>query len=63
MSTVPEVLVARHSDLKVLVISIVSNKCFPIEAIKETTVEDVIAIAIGAEPKMRLIIKEMLKIA
>ena len=63
MSTVPEVLVARHSDLKVLVISIVSNKCFPIEAIKETTVEDVIAIATEAEPKMRLIIKEMLKIA
>ncbi len=63
MSTVPEVLVARHSDMKVLVISIVSNKCFPIEAIKETTVEDVIAIANEAEPKMRLIIKEMLKIA
>ena len=61
MSTVPEVLVAKHSDLKIMVISIVSNKCFPIEEIKETTVEDVIAIANTAEPKMRLIIKEILR--
>ena len=61
MSTVPEVLVARHSELQTMVISIISNKCFPIEAIKETTVEDVIAVAVKAEPKMRLIIKELLK--
>jgi purine-nucleoside phosphorylase len=61
MSTVPEVLVAKHSDLRILVISIVSNKCFPIEEIKETTVEDVIAVAQKAEPKMRLIIKELVK--
>ncbi len=61
MSTVPEVIVAKHSDLKIMVISIVSNKCFPIEAIKVTTVEDVIATANKAEPKMSLIIKELLK--
>ncbi len=61
MSTVPEVLVAKHSDLKIMVISIVSNKCFPIEAIKETTVEDVIAVANEAEPKMSTIIKGVLR--
>ena len=61
MSTVPEVLVARHANLRTMVISIVSNKCYPIEEIKETTVEDVIAVATKAEPKMRLIIKELLK--
>jgi purine-nucleoside phosphorylase len=61
MSTIPEVIVAKHSDLKIMVISIVSNKCFPIEDIKETAIEDVIAIAHNAEPKMRLIIKELLK--
>lgn len=61
MSTVPEVLVAVHSGLSVFVISVVSNKCFPIETIQPTTVEDVIAIAQAAEPKMRLIVKEMLK--
>lgn len=61
MSTVPEVLVARHSDLRTMVISIASNKCFPIEEIKATTVADVIAVATNAEPKMRLIIKELLR--
>jgi purine-nucleoside phosphorylase len=61
MSTVPEVIVAKHADLKILVLSIVSNKCFPIEAIKETTVEDVIAVANAAEPKLRTIIKEAIR--
>jgi purine-nucleoside phosphorylase len=61
MSTVPEVLVARHSGLRLLVISIVSNKCFPIEEIRSTTLESVIAVAAKAETKMRLIVKELMK--
>lgn len=61
MSSVPEVLVARHSGLRVMMLSLVSNKCYPIEEIKETTVEDVIAVANHAEPKMRLLIKEIIK--
>lgn len=61
MSTVPEVIVAKHMSLPVFVISVVSNKCFPIEAITQTTVEEVIALAKTAEPKMRLIVKEILK--
>jgi purine-nucleoside phosphorylase len=62
MSTVPEVLVAKHSEMSIFVISIVSNKCFPIEEIKETTLESVIAIAQIAAGKMTFIIKELLKI-
>ncbi|HEY9703321.1 MAG TPA: purine-nucleoside phosphorylase, partial [Allocoleopsis sp.] len=61
MSSVPEVLVARHSGLGVMMLSLVSNKCYPIEEIKETTVEDVIAVANHAEPKMRFLIKEIIK--
>ncbi|MFK8009208.1 MAG: purine-nucleoside phosphorylase [Saprospiraceae bacterium] len=61
MSTVPEVLVARHMNLPVFVLSIVSNKCFPIEEITETTVEEVIQLANEVQPKMSLIVKEMLK--
>ena len=61
MSTVPEVIVARHSGLSVFVISVVSNKCFPIEEIQMTTLESVIEIAQKAEPKMRLIVKELLQ--
>ena len=59
MSTVPEVIVARHCSLPVMVISIVSNKCFPIEDIRETTIEAVIAVAMVAEQKMRIVIKEL----
>lgn len=42
MSTVPEVIVARHLGMKVLALSVVTNVCYPQERIKVTTVEDVI---------------------
>lgn len=45
MSTVPEVIVANHSGIKTAVISIVTNICYPPEAITETTLEEVISIA------------------
>ena len=61
MSTVPEVLVAKHSGLDVFVISIVSNKCYPIEAITETTLEEVIAVAQIAASKMEQVIEELLR--
>ena len=62
MSTVPEVIVAKHMGLPVFVLSVVSNKCFPIEDITETTVDDVIQLANEVQPKMSLIVKEILKI-
>ena len=61
MSTVPEVLVARHMNLPIFVLSVVSNKCFPIEEITETTVEEVIQLANEVQPKMSLIVKGILK--
>ncbi|MEM6963209.1 MAG: purine-nucleoside phosphorylase [Bacteroidota bacterium] len=61
MSTVPEVIVAKHMGLPVFVLSVVSNKCFPIETIKETTLDEVIQLANEVQPKMCLIVKEMLK--
>lgn len=61
MSTVPEVLVARHAGLPITVMSVVTNKCYPISEIKETTVEEVIAVAETAEPKMRIILNGLLR--
>ena len=61
MSTVPEVLVARHAGLPVFVASVVSNKCFPIADIQPTTVEDVIATVQAVEPKLRLLIADMVE--
>lgn len=60
MSSIPEVLVARHSGLTVLMISLVSNVSYPRSAIRVTTLEDVISTAQSAEPKMRLLIRELL---
>jgi len=61
MSTIPEVIVARHMDLPVFVLSVISNKCFPIESLTPTTIEEVLAVVEAAEPKARLIVKELLK--
>lgn len=60
MSSIPEVLVAKHMSLPVLMISLVSNVSFPRSAIRVTTLEEVIATAQVAEPKMRLLIRELL---
>jgi purine-nucleoside phosphorylase len=61
MSSVPEVLVARHMNLPVLMISMVTNVSFPPSAIRHTTVEDVIETARAAEPGLRFVIKNVLK--
>lgn len=60
MSTVPEVLVARHMDIPVFVASIVSNQCYPIEQLGETTLDDVIRAVEAAEPKLRTVLHELI---
>lgn len=59
MSTVPEVLVARHEGLPVFVVSVVSNKCFPIAEIQPTTVDDVIATVKAVEDKLQKLMKDV----
>jgi purine-nucleoside phosphorylase len=44
MSTIPEVIVAKHCGIDVLAISIVSNACFPTSILTETTVDEVIKV-------------------
>ncbi len=61
MSTVPEVLVARHAGLRVFVVSVVSNKSYPISEIRETSLEDVIATVNTAGPRLALVVKGMLR--
>jgi purine-nucleoside phosphorylase len=61
MSSVPEVLVAVHAGLEVMMVSLVSNVSFPPERIRPTTVAEVIATAQAAEPGMRLLISELLQ--
>ncbi|MCB0516240.1 MAG: purine-nucleoside phosphorylase [Chitinophagales bacterium] len=61
MSTIPEVLVAVHCNMEVMAISVITDKGYPAEDVKKVSVEDVIAVAGEAEPKMTLIIKEVLE--
>jgi purine-nucleoside phosphorylase len=60
MSSVPEVLAARHMDLPVLMLSMVTNVSFPPSVIRETSLEDVLETARGSEPNLRLLIRELL---
>lgn len=60
MSTVPEVLVARHMEVPLLVVSVVTNQCYPIEALTETTVEEVIEMAQATEPKLVALLERLL---
>lgn len=60
MSTVPEVIVARHMGLKVFGISIVTDSGVPGEIV-EISHEEVQEVAMKAEPKMTLIMKKLIE--
>lgn len=59
MSTVPEVIVARHMEIPCFAISIITDLGVP-GKIQETSVEDVIEVANQQEPKMTKIMKELI---
>jgi purine-nucleoside phosphorylase len=61
MSSVPEVLVARHQGIPVLLLSLVTNTAYPPSVIRETTVDDVVAIAKAAEPRLTQLLGEILR--
>jgi len=60
MSTIPEVIVAVHCGIKVVGLSIITDICLP-DALKPVSIPEIIAIANKAEPKLNLIVHEMLK--
>jgi len=60
MSTVPENIVANHMGMKVLGVSIITDECFP-DSLKPAKVEEIIETAMKTEPKMTLIMKEVIK--
>jgi purine-nucleoside phosphorylase len=51
MSTVPEVIVARHAGMRVLGLSIITDQCLP-DALEPASVEQIIAVARRAEPAL-----------
>ena len=59
MSTVPEVVIARHMDIPCFAISVITDLGVP-GKIKKVTHEDVQNVAEVAEPKLTFIIKELI---
>ena len=55
MSTVPEVIVAAHCGLRAFGISVISDMCLP-DALKPAVVEEILAMAAVAEPKLRALV-------
>jgi len=60
MSTIPENIVANHMGMKVLGFSIITDECFP-DSLKPAVLEEIIEAAMTAEPKMTLLMKEVIK--
>lgn len=55
MSTVPEVIVAVHGGMRVLGISIITDRCLP-DALEPASVEQIIAVASRAEPNLTALV-------
>ncbi len=60
MSTVPEVITAVHSGLRVFAASIISDLCIP-ETLKPVKIEDIIAVAAKAEPLLTKLMTAMVE--
>ncbi len=61
MSTVPEIIVARHMDLPCFAVSVITDVCVP-GKIKKVTIAEVIEAANKAEPSMTRLIAGLLSI-
>lgn len=59
MSTVPEVIVAVHSRLRVLGISVITDICLP-DALEPVSLQEIVAVANEAEKKMRKLVTEFI---
>ena len=56
MSTVPEVIVARHMGLRVMGVAIITDMCLP-DTLEVADVQKIIATAMAAEPKLTGLIR------
>jgi purine-nucleoside phosphorylase len=58
MSTVPEVIVAVHSKMRVMGISVITDQCLP-DALEPVSLPDIIATANEAEKKLRVLVRRV----
>lgn len=60
MSTVPEVIVARHMGMRVLAFSIITDLCLP-DALAPVDIQEIIEAANQAEPKLEALVRGVLE--
>jgi len=60
MSTVPEVIVARHGGMRVLGLSIITDMCLP-DSLQEATLDEIVATANAAQPKLTALVRGVLE--
>lgn len=60
MSTVPEVIVAKHAGLRIFGISVITDICIP-ETLKPCNIDEIIRTANEAEPKLTKIIYKLIE--
>lgn len=60
MSTVPEVIVAIHSGMRVLAISTVTDACLP-DALEPASLEKILQVAAQTEPRLRMLVRGVLE--
>lgn len=60
MSTVPEIIVANHLNLRVAAISVLTDECDP-DNLKPVSIDEIIATAAIAEPNMIVLFKSLIK--
>jgi purine-nucleoside phosphorylase len=60
MSTVPEVIVAVHANMRVLGLSVITDQCLP-DALEPAVLADIIAVANAAEKKLRVLVRRVVE--
>lgn len=60
MSTVPEVIVARHGGMRVLGLSIITDQCLP-DALEPASLDEIIKVARAAEPSLAAVVRGVLE--
>jgi purine-nucleoside phosphorylase len=60
MSTVPEVIVARHAGMRVLGLSIITDACVP-DALQPVDIDEILRVAAEAEPRLTDLVRAVLR--
>jgi purine-nucleoside phosphorylase len=60
MSTVPEVIVARHAGMRVMGVSIITDLCLP-DSLEPASLEKILGVARAAEPRLTALVHGVLE--